>query len=292
MGPTVRKTSFTDPIVSSPDPLPKTRVAGWIASAFAYAGSRRSSGASARFSAPWGEAARTLDESQTAGLRSRSPRLLRHRSTVRSMRRCCSSRSRGPGGIGFPARLFEGEMRTEERDVEGLPLPGRIQGSGPRLSPGARTADSPGDFPRPVLFPRPRGGIRLQAVEPLHALDGTPRPARPRALEGDPDGSARDPDGHPYPPRLAPSRPDPPAHGGLEDGAADHGPARAVRPGRSRPFRLRALPDRHLRRLPARPGPLPVPGVRGRGGVPGGTEEAFRRPVRGAGRWSETGPGP
>src|SRR5262249_52958153 len=123
--------------------------------------------------------------------------------------------------------------------------------------------------------------LGLQALESLPAVDGPQGRPRLRALAGDPDGPPRDPDRHAHPPRQPPARPHPAAHARLEDGPRDHGRLEALRPGRPRALRLRALPDRHLRDLQPAPGAFALCRMRGGARLPVREKASGRLKTRG-----------
>ncbi len=103
------------------------------------------------------------------------------------------------------------------------------------------------------FFPRPSSGQRLQAAEPVSALDGAPRRARSRRLDarvaGEADRAARHPRHSRRPLPAADALHEP----GLGDGARHHRVAAADRSGRSGQVRLLALPPRHDERLRLQP---------------------------------------
>ncbi len=157
----------------------------------------------------------------------------------------------GTSGGRLRARVFRAGVPTRRTGRRTSPLAGRRAPARLRLSAGDRTPDAAPRLARAVLLSRSRLRFRLQAVEPLPAMDGTEGRPRLRPVARDSDEPARDPDGHARSPRCAPSRLDETQGGRLEDGARDHRPPRAFRPGGPGPLRLRPLPDRRRGDLPA-----------------------------------------
>ena len=157
----------------------------------------------------------------------------------------------GASGGRLRPRIFRAGVPTGRKGRRTSPLAGGRAPARLRLPAGDRTPDAATRLPRAVLLPRSRLRFRLQAVEPLPAMDGAQGRPRLRPLARDSDEPARDPDGHARSPRCAPSRLDETQGGRLEDGARDHRPPRAFRPAGPGPLRLRHLPDRRRGDLPA-----------------------------------------
>ena len=174
----------------------------------------------------------------------------------------------GARGGGLGSRLLREGVPPGRAGRRTSPHPRRLAPPRPRLPAGDRPPDAAARFPGAVLFPRPRRRVRLQALEPLPALDGPQGRPRLRAVAGDPDEPARDPDGHARSSGRAAARSDEAKGGGLEDRAGDHRPPRAVRPAGSGSVRLRPLPDRRGRDLPAGDRAHPVRRVPARNRVP------------------------
>ena len=108
---------------------------------------------------------------------------------------------------------------------------------------------------RLLLLPAPVERQRLQAAEPVPALDGAPRRARSRRLDARAAGAARRSARHPRHPGRPLPAPDALHQSGLADGAGHHGVAPAARPRGSGQVRLLDVPpgdDERLRvRAPA-----------------------------------------
>ena len=106
---------------------------------------------------------------------------------------------------------------------------------------------------RGVFFPAAVEGQRVQAPQPVSALDGAPRRPRSRRLDARVAGQARRAARHPrHPCRTLPA-PDALHEPGLGDGARHHGIPETVRRRRSGPVRLLALPPGHDERLRLQP---------------------------------------
>ena len=96
----------------------------------------------------------------------------------RTRPRCSSSIAARARRRPAPSRaFFEREQREEDADVAGPALARRRAHPGVRLPTGARHAAPAGGLSRALLLPGSGRRLRVQALEPLPALDGAPRPA-------------------------------------------------------------------------------------------------------------------
>ncbi len=285
------ETVATDPIlfVGRYDAPEDREVAGWIATAFAYGQVRTIQGSVARILGALGPA--TGDgprrDRQTSATSS-SDALPDFRHRFHGARDAAAlllaiARAREAGG-GTLRGFFEGEFRERGPRRRGPAVARGRPHRGLRLPARPRNAADPAALARAVLLSRPRVRLRLQAVEPVPAVDGATRRARLRPVAGHTDRPPGRSDRHPRPPHRPAARPDPPPDRRLEDRPRDHRLARPIRrpptpsasTTRSAGSAFSTSAGRGWTKAAAGPARSPTPAGPGSGGSSG----AFRGPAR------------